>query len=251
MIAVLSPAKNMRMVYRPSLTLTMPAHMDRTMTLVRALRAYAPHELESVLHTSFALSLKAYDAYQRFDPAQKGSAAVLAFEGLAYRHLCARDWSDADLAFAQQHLYMLSALYGALRALDGIQPYRLELMGKWRPGGHSLYQFWGDTMYRDVFASGQAVINLCSREYEKTLRPFLQPGDRMVTCDFLVNRWGKMKMLPTAAKMARGSMVRYLIQNRLEEPEQLKAFDEAGFAFVDALSSADHYTFLQKQEDAT
>lgn len=246
MIAVLSPAKNLHIHPRPSLALTRPARMDRTMHLVHRLQTYAPHELESVLHTSFPLALKAYDAYQHFDESAQGGAAALAFDGLAYRHLDARAWSEADLHFAQDHLRILSALYGALRPLDGIQPYRLELMGKWRPDGQTLYQFWGDTMYRDVFVPGQIVINLCSREYEKALRPFLQIGDRMVTCDFLVNKWGKMKMLPTVAKMARGSMARYLIQNRLEAPEQLKAFDELGFAFVDVLSSADHYTFLQK-----
>lgn len=246
MIAVLSPAKNLHIHAAPHLALTRPLHMDRTMQLVRALAAYAPHELESVLCVGFPIALRAYDAYQRFDEDAAGGAAALAFEGLAYKYLDARAWSAADLQFAQDHLRILSALYGALRPLDGIQPYRLELMGKWRMEGQTLYQFWGDTMYRDVFASGQVVINLCSREYEKALRPFLQSGDRMVTCDFLVNKWGKMKMLPTAAKMARGSMARYLVQNRLEAPEQLKAFDELGFAFVPALSSADHYTFLQK-----
>lgn len=242
MIAILSPAKNMEPAALPGLKMTAPRFSDKTERLASLLREKSPWQLESLMKINPDLAMKAFSYFQDSAPDKK-SPALLSYRGLAYQHLNAGDFSIEDFSFAQTHLRLFSAFYGPLRPADAIAPYRLEMQCRLRIDGGSLYRFWGDTFYRDVTVHGP-VINLASGEYAKTVQPFLRPGDDFITCRFLVQKRGKYVCLPTAAKMARGAMARWMVRNRAENPDVLKEFHENGFVFSEALSTETNFTFL-------
>ena len=244
MIAVLSPAKNMRAASMDGLELTLPQFREQTEQLASQLKGYQPYELESLMKISPGLALRAFQDYQDFRFDQGGSAAALSYHGLAYQNLNAADFSLEDFAFASKHLRILSAVYGLLRPADAIRPYRLELQCRIKIENGSLYQFWGDRIYRALFAEGRTVINLASGEYARVVQPYVKPEDRWITCDFLVRRRGRLVTLATGAKMARGQMARAIIKNRWQEPECLRQFVWEGYEFCEELSSPRRYAFI-------
>ena len=244
-IAILSPAKNMRPAGLKGIALTQPALLERTKQLLPLLQAMEPWELESKLKINPQLAMKAFADFQEFGAPGGESAALLSYRGLAYQNLDAQSLSSAEFAFAGEHIRILSAFYGVLRPGDAIKPYRLEFQCKFQPGGKSLYHFWGDSIYRELYSSGDAVVNLASKEYSKAVSAFLRPGDRFVTCDFLTFRRGKLITLAALAKMARGRMARYLIDHRIQEPEGLRGFSWEGYQFSPALSDESNFRFVQ------
>ena len=135
-----------------------------------------------------------------------------------------------------------------VRPTDGVSPYRLEMQCRLPLEEGSLYRFWGDTLCRDLFADaqGQPVIDLASSEYSKAILPHLRPGDRVIQCQFVEARGGKLRTLATSAKMARGQMARWLVQNRIDDPEQLKEFAWDDYHFAPTLSGADTLVFLME-----
>ena len=247
MKAFLSPAKNMRAA--PAMPqgmpeATAPRFLYKTEGLAARLKSRAPYELESILQTSPPIALRAAALYQDWTN-EGGAPAILAYDGLAYKYLEAETLLPADLRFAQDNLRLFSGFYGPLRPLDAIRPYRLELAHKL--DGQSLYDFWGRAFYDDLFGDGDGIaVNLASNEYSKAVRPYLQPSDRMITCESLTYRKGKLRCLATAAKMARGRMARYIIQNRIESPEQLTFFDWNDFQYEQSLSDNNTLTFISR-----
>ena len=245
MMALLSPAKNMTAVHRQNASLSRPYFWERAAKLAAALKEYAPWQLESLLGTSPAIAMRAYMDYQAFDPEARGSAALLAYSGLAFRYLDGASLSDEGLDYADGHVRIVSALYGLLRPLDGILPYRLEMQSRLRMEGENLYAYWGDAVYRRLFEEDGVIINLASAEYARMVAPYVQQGERFITCDFLTLRQGRRVMPATAAKMARGRMVRFMVDNRADDPVKLQAFDWDGYAFCPELSSEERYVFLR------
>ncbi len=246
MIAIVSPAKNMRTASLKGLELTRPALLEKTRQLLPMLRALEPWELESRLKINPQLAMKAFSDFQEFESPGGESPALLSYHGLAYQNLEAESLGLEDFAFAGGSLRILSAFYGVLRPGDAIKPYRLEFQCGFQPGGKSLYHFWGDSIYRELFRNGDTVINLASREYSKTVSPFLKTGDRMITCDFLTFRRGKLITLAALAKMARGRMARFLIDNRIREPEGLREFSWEGYEFSPEHSDGENFRFVQR-----
>ena len=245
LLLFLSPAKNMRACPRTPPCVTAPRFLPQTWALCDRLRGLAPYELESLLRVSPALALRACRDFAAWQPAG-GQAAALSYDGLAYKNLDAPSLTDADLLYAQDHLRILSAFYGVLRPLDAIRPYRLEM--NHRPDGLSLYEFWGGALARDLFADGGPVVNLASREYSRAVSDHLSPGQQLLTCEFLTYRSGKLRALATLAKMARGRMARFAIQNRIDRPDGLAGFAWNGFTFEPALSNAASLVFVQRGE---
>lgn len=249
MIAVLSPAKRLQEGVLPGgFGTTRPRYREKAAALARRLQAFEPWQLESVLRVNPALALDAFAAYRAFDPQATGAPALLAYRGLAYQSMAPLDFTREDFLFAQEHLRLLSAFYGALRPMDGILPHRLEMTARLSMEGRSLYRYWGEELCRDLLREDRVILNLASAEYAKMLLPYLRPGEELVSCDFLLPRRGRLICLPTLAKMARGRMARYLVKNRIDRPEGATGFAEEGFAFAPALSSPGRLVFVQEQE---
>lgn len=244
MIAILSPAKNIRFAARPDLALTVPMFREQTETLLEQLRGYQPYELESLLKVNPKIALRAFQDFQDFQFG-KGSAAILSYYGLAYQNLNASDFSLEDFSFASKHLRILSAFYGLLRPMDAISPYRLELQSKVKVQGKSLYAFWQDRLCSALFSEDPFVINLASGEYAKAIFPYLRPGNQWISCDFVTLRRGRRITLATEAKMARGQMARAIVKNRWNQPQDLRQFYWEGYEFCEELSSGQRFVFFR------
>jgi cytoplasmic iron level regulating protein YaaA (DUF328/UPF0246 family) len=191
--------------------------------------------------------------YQNYDPDFKhneAKQALMVFKGHVYQGIGADDFDESDLEFAQDHLRILSGLYGLLRPLDLMQPYRLE-MGTKLPNkkGKDLYAFWDDEitqLLNDDLSQhkNEVLINLASKEYFKSVKPKQLQG-KVINIEFKELRDGGYKIISVYAKMARGLMARYAIKNKIEDPEQLKQFGEEGYAFMPDLSDENNWVFVR------
>jgi cytoplasmic iron level regulating protein YaaA (DUF328/UPF0246 family) len=245
MFALIAPARNMRPRSVPGLEPTRAPFLSEAEQLVQRLRAYDPWQLESLLDVNAHRALELHAAYQRFTSQEPGWSALAAYEGAAYRNMGVGDFTPEDFAFAQGHLRIFSALYGLLRPLDGIVDHRLGM--RVPPEGVDLYEFWGDKLYRALRALDGPIVNLASAEYAKLITPYLQPGDEMITCRFLKQYPNGARGTVATVRAARGLMTRYLIKERVSQPEGLMGFCEDRYRFIEGLSDAKTYVFIKER----
>ncbi len=257
MIFVISPAKSLDFDTPPvTAEYTQPDFLERSAVLVQRLRELSPAELSRLMDISDALAVLNVTRYAEWAPPftpANAKQALLAFNGDVYEGLDAASLPPAGLAWCQQHLRILSGLYGLLRPLDLIQPYRLEMGTKLsNAAGKDLYAFWGEDISQALNAampqSGPAVlVNLASEEYFKAVRPKALKA-RIVNCVFEDWKGGRYKIISFYAKRARGLMVRYAASHGLTQPEGLQGFNVDGYAFVPEISDADTYIFRRRVE---
>ncbi len=254
MLSILSPAKTLDYDTVPTTRKsTQPLFLDQATTLVDAARKMTPEDIQSLMGVSENIAQLNHDRFMKWAPdfsLNNAKQAVLAFKGDVYTGLRADTLSPKELAFAQKHLRILSGLYGLLRPLDLMQPYRLEMgLPFHHAGGKSLYEFWGDTITQllstHLKASGSPVlVNLASNEYFKSVRPKLLDVD-IITPQFRDFKNGQYKMISFFAKKARGLMARYIIDEGLNTPEGLKDFTGEGYYYSAAQSQAGQLAFLR------
>jgi cytoplasmic iron level regulating protein YaaA (DUF328/UPF0246 family) len=253
MLIVLSPAKSLDLdTPTPAREHTLPDFTDRAAQLIGVLRDLSPGQVGELMHISDALSVLNVARYATWtlDHAD-GYQAMMAFNGDVYAGLDARSLDAASLRFAQRHLRILSGLYGLLRPLDRIHPYRLEMGTKLAtPGGKDLYAFWGETitkaLNKELAATrSTAVVNLASEEYFKSVKP--KRLDAPVIAPVFED-WknGQYKIISFHAKRARGMMARFAIENGITDPDELKAFSLGGYAFVPEASTQQRWLFRRK-----
>ena len=254
MLTILGPAKTLDMSsHGVTCHHSTPCFLDQAEELVQLLQRYSPAQLKDLMQVSDKLATLTFERYRAWhrDPAEEeGQQAILAYSGEVFNGLKARTLSEADLLFAQEHVRILSGLYGVLRPLDRILPYRLE-MGTKMPGpeGRSLYQFWKDTIPRRIAGDTAAqetriLVNLASLEYFKSMDPGSFPY-RIITPVFKESDGTGYRNVTIYAKKARGMMLRFILQNRINDPEFLKAFDEEGYSFNTSLSSDTEWFFTR------
>lgn len=258
MLYLLSPAKSLDYdTPVPAATLrkaTDPLMADRAAELVAVLRACSPAQVAGLMDLSdklAALNVGRYAAWQPQATATNSKPAVLAFDGDVYDGLQARTLKAADLTWAQQHLVILSGLYGVLRPLDRLQPYRLEMGTALATSrGKDLYAYWGDALAQHLnerlaTARSAVVVNLASQEYARAaLRPALQA--RVVQCQFEDWKDGRYKIISFFAKRARGLMARWAIEHRVASPGRLRDFSADGYTLDAAASRPDHLVFRRR-----
>lgn len=259
MLTVISPAKKLNEVPRAvpeGLGVTDPAFGAEALRLARIARKLSVPELQKLMGISEALARLNQTRFAAFakDPAPGTSfAAIHCFAGDTYQGLDALTLSDAGAVWADGHLRILSGLYGLLRPFDAIQPYRLEMGSRLtNPKGADLYAFWGDRIARALNTLGQAqgaraLLNCASVEYftaanHKALK--LQ----VITPAFLEERDGQSRMVSFWAKRARGAMARFVCENALTNPDDLRGFDLGGYAFRPDLSSPDRPVFTRPEQ---
>ena len=154
-------------------------------------------------------------------------------------------FSEGALTYIQKNLRILSGFYGVLKPFDGVTPYRLEMQAKLSvQGKKDLYDFWGERLYRELTDGDHLILNLASKEYAKAVEKYLTPEDRFITVEFGERKDGKVKQKATLAKMARGEMVRFMAENNIQDPEEIKAFHELGFSFEGMLSDEKKFVFI-------
>ena len=255
MLYLLSPAKSLdyETPTPPEVAAlaTRPTFVMEAAALIDVLKTKPPAEVASLMSLSdplAQLNVARYGAWRKAFTDRNSKPAALAFDGDVYGGLDAKTLSVEDLQWAQDHLVILSGLYGALRPLDRLQPYRLEMGTKLAtPGAKDLYGFWGDTIadylnQRQRGVPQKVVVNLASQEYFRAAdRKALKA--RVVECVFEEGRAGGWQIISFFAKRARGLMARWAVRHRLDDPAALRAFAEEGYAFTPAVSTPDRLVF--------
>jgi cytoplasmic iron level regulating protein YaaA (DUF328/UPF0246 family) len=255
MLFLLSPAKTLDYESPiPDVAHTLPAFADDSARLIEVLRRKSPQEIASLMDISdplAALNAARYEAWSRKFTERNARQAVFAFDGDVYDGLQGRKLKPADLEWAQQHVRMLSGLYGVLRPLDWMQPYRLEMGTSLKVGETAnLYQYWGSRIsehLNETLAADKTpvVINLASQEYFRAVdRKALKA--RVIDCVFEEWRPGGWKIISFPAKKARGLMARYAIMKRVETPRKLEQFNLDGYAFDRADSQPERLVFRRR-----
>lgn len=251
---ILSPAKNMNEEGAALEVKTKPAFPEQTETLMARLKKMSRKDLQAMWDVSDKLTDKNVKAIKRFDSDNVGVPALELFDGLAYKYVKAEVFTEKEWAYVQKHLRIISGLYGLIRPLDGIQPYRLEMGTKIKvkaDGEHydNLYDFWGTRLADALAEDDDVIVNLASKEYSKAVTDHLPDSVRLITINFGEitkdkNGKKKFKSYGTKAKMARGMMVRYMAEHQIEDVEAIKKFDEEGYRFDPASSDDDNWNFL-------
>jgi len=251
MIIVISPAKTLDFDSAPiTKSYTQPRFIEQSQQLIDDLKKLSTGDIASLMKLSdklAALNMARFQTWQAPFDLDNAKQAVLAFKGDVYTGLDADTLSEDELEFAQQNLRILSGLYGALRPLDLMQAYRLEMGTKFaNTKGKDLYQFWGSQLRESIEAelADGVLINLASNEYFKAVQA-KKLNARIITPVFKDWKSGQYKIISFYAKKARGLMSRYIIEQRLQEPEALKQFDTDGYRFSAEMSSGDEWIFIR------
>jgi uncharacterized protein len=258
MLYVISPAKNLD-YETPATTkkFTLPELMDDAQELAAVCKTLTPQDLSSLMHISdklAGLNAARFEEWQPNFTPENAKQAVLAFNGDVYAGLEAESLSAKELDYAQQHLRILSGLYGLLKPLDLMQPYRLEMGTKLaNPRGDNLYQFWGETITNKLnnaieAANAPYLVNLASTEYFKSVKK-KQLSAPIITPTFKDWKNGQYKMISFFAKKARGMMVQFLIKNKVTSLDELRKFNMDGYEYNESLSKPDAPCFTRRQED--
>lgn len=254
MIIILSPAKRLDFDNTSAIkSHTQPQMADQSKELIKKLRTLSLKKISDLMDLSPELTQLNFERYHNWHwpfSLENAKQTILAFQGDVYKKLDAQSMNEKQLAFAQEHLRILSGLYGVLRPLDLIQAYRLEMGTKLQTSqGKNLYEYWGDSLTENINSiletqSTKVLINLASNEYFKAVKP-KNIDVPIITPVFKDFKNGRYKVLSLYAKYARGLMTRFIIKNKIDKPEKLKLFDAEGYAFDSNLSSETEWVFTR------
>lgn len=241
---ILSPAKKMRVDTEAVTATTVPVYLEQAQTLLEWLRQQTGEALQTLWKCNDKIAEQNLQRIASMDLSRGLTPAVLAYDGIAYQYMAPAVFEYGHYDYVQEHLRILSAFYGVLRPMDGVTPYRLEMQAKAAVGDcKDLYEYWGRRIYDAVRDESGIIINLASKEYSKCVEKYLQQGDHYLTCSFVEQAGGKLVTKGTYAKMARGEMVRYMAEQKVETPEALKGFNHLGYVFREDLSNDTEYIF--------
>lgn len=251
MLFLLSPAKKLSCTgIEAKYDVSEPLHMEEAAYLVGKLKAKSPRSLKAMMGISDDLAGLNQERYQHWSatPADAESMqAALMFQGDVYQGLQAGTLNKTAMKYAQQHVRILSGLYGILRPLDRVMPYRLEMGSDFKvtPSKSNLYKYWGDTLKQDLEAENtDVIVNLASNEYAKAAK-LNKVGAKVIAPQFKDLKNGEYKMISFFAKKARGLMCRYAIDQKVKAVEDLKGFDYEGYYFNNKLSTGDNWVFTR------
>lgn len=254
MLIVISPAKTLDFEnINNNLPMTNPRFLEYSniiMDRLKELDSYSIGKLMKISDKLSSLNKERFDTWQ--DTLENSNHCLLAFQGDVYKGLDVGSFTDEDLFYANDHLRILSGLYGVLRPFDGINPYRLEMGSKLDVlGEKNLYEFWKDTLKNSIYEelrkhNESTLINLASKEYFKSIEAIEKEDDiKVITPTFKEFRNGEYKIISLKAKRARGLMSRYIIQNQINNPEELKGFNEEGYEYNEELSTENEWIFTR------
>ena len=256
MLIVISPAKTLDYDTPPKTKVfTTPDYLGQSQQLINRLRNFSSLDISDLMKVSAKIADLNFDRYESWKKpftAKNAKQSILAFKGDVYTGLNAETFKADDFKFAQNHLRVLSGLYGLLRPLDLMQPYRLEMGTKLKTDkGKNLYEFWGSDITEGLNKQlkkikSDTLINLASNEYFKSVKT-AELNAEIITPAFKEFKNGEYKMIGIYAKKARGLLSRYIIENKLSDPEDIKSFNEEGYRFSKQLSKGNNWVFTRKQ----
>ena len=243
---IIAPAK--KMVSEAALPhRELPAFIERAERLRVWICSLSYAEQKKLWACSDAIAEQNAERFAHMDLHHNLAPALLAYDGIQYAYMAPTVFEDGHLDYVQEHLRILSGFYGVLRPFDGVVPYRLEMQAKAAVDGFkNLYDFWGDSLYREVIDDSRVIVNLASKEYSKSVEKHLHEGDTFITCVFGELEGGKVVQKGVYAKMARGEMVRYLASVQANEPNQIKEFAWSDYSFDEQRSTDTNLVFVRR-----
>ena len=243
---IISPAKQMKVDTDTLEATTEPVFIDRAEVLKDWIRSLAYDEQKRLWGCNDKIAKENAERFRTMDLHQVLTPALLSYDGIQYTHMAPAVFEDGQYDYVQDHLRILSGFYGVLKPVDGVVPYRLEMQAKVNVDGYStLYDFWGDSLYKEVLDESGVIINLASKEYSKCIEKYLRPTDQFVTFIFGEVENDKVIQKGVYCKMARGEMVRYLSDIQAEEPEAARGFNWSGYRYDEIRSDEKTYYFVR------
>lgn len=247
MRVIISPAKKMRVDTDAFIWNDLPALLPKAEVLLKYVQNLSYAGQKALWACNDKIARENAQRFADMDLRKGLTPAILAYDGIQYASMGPAVFEDSQFDYVQRHLRILSGLYGVLRPMDGVVPYRLEMQAKAKAAGtRNLYEFWGDDLYREVLDESRIIVNLASVEYSRCIEKYLTPSDRFITCVFGELERGKVVQKGVYAKMARGDMVRYMAEIKAQAPEQLRTFDRSGYSFDEARSTGTEYVFIRR-----
>lgn len=243
---IISPAKKMKIDNDSLGHVNMPVFLEDTAQIMEWMKSLSREEAKKLWGCNEKIAQQNYERFRGMDLTKNLTPAILSYEGIQYQYMAPAVFEDRMLVYVQEHLRILSGFYGVLKPMDGVTPYRLEMQAKTKIAGiKGLYDYWGSRLYDEVIDDSHIIINLASKEYSLCIEKYLVPEDKFITCVFGELVKGKVVQKGTYAKMARGEMVRFLAENHVMEPEDIKSFTGLGYTFKSALSTNTEYVFVK------
>lgn len=212
---------------------------EKTKILVDKFKQYSMNEMGNLNKTNDKLTEKAYYDYQEFDFENLNNPAIFAYDGLVFKQFDKKDFDDLD--YLNNHVYIISALYGLLKPLTAMADYRLYFDNS----DINLYEFWGDDLYKELYKNDELIINLASKEYTKTIRPFLKKDDKFISLSFKDDKDGKLRSYTAWMKQARGRMLKEIISKKIEDPEDIKKLEVNGYKYDPYNSRENEYVYIR------
>lgn len=212
---------------------------EKTKILVDKFKQYSMNEMGNLNRTNDKLTEKAYYDYQEFDFKNLDNPAIFAYDGLVFKQFNKDDFND--LEYLNDHVYIISALYGLLKPLTAIADYRLYFDNS----DMDLYEFWGDDLYKELYKNDELIINLASKEYTKTIRPFLKKDDKFISLSFKDYKDGKLRSYTAWMKQARGRMLKEIISKKIKDPEDIKKLEVNGYKYDPYNSRENEYVYIR------
>lgn len=245
---IISPAKKMREDTDSLPWRELPPLLEKTELLLDRLRELSYPQLKALWRCSDAIAERNVQRLRTMDLRKGLTPALLAYEGIQYQYMAPGVFTGEELDYVQEHLRILSGFYGILRPFDGVTPYRLEMQAKLpADGAEDLYTFWGGSIAAELFSGADWVLDLASREYSRSAAPYAPAGVPVIACRFCERSGEKLAEKGTLCKMARGTMVRLLAENRVEDPERVKTLSPLDFHFAPEESGDTLYTFIKEE----
>ena len=243
---IISPAKKMNICNDDLVHKSIPSMIEKTELLYEFLKNLSYDNLKKLLCCNDDIAKLNFDRYSSMNLSSNLTPALLAYEGIQYKYMSPSSFTDEEFNYVNKHLKILSGFYGVLKPFDGVVPYRLEMQTKLKYKNYkNLYDFWGDSIYKEVTKDSNIILNLASKEYSKTVEKYLTSNDILVTCIFGTLTDSKIKVKATEAKMARGLMTKYLAQNNINKLEDIKNFSDLSFTYSEKHSSPKEFVYLK------
>ena len=248
---IISPAKKMKVDTDSLPWRDLPVFLPKTKELLDILRGMSYEALKSLWKCNDSIARLNVQRLESMDLHSRLTPAVLAYEGIQYQYMAPGVFTDREFEYIQDHLRILSGFYGVLKPFDGVTPYRLEMQAKLRAGeSKDLYGYWGGSLAQQLFTETDCIVNLASKEYSLCVSKDLPENVRFLTCIFGEEKAGKVIEKGTMCKMARGEMVRWMAENQITEPEEIKAFHRLEYRFDASRSDSKTFVFIRNATES-
>lgn len=246
MKVIISPAKKMNVDTEFEIR-NMPRFLDKTDFLMKHIQKLTYEESKDLWKCNDKIATTNFEYFSNMSLTERLTPAILAYEGIQYQYMAPNAFNTEQFDYLENHLNILSGFYGILNPFDGIVPYRLEMQSPINLNGYkNLYDYWGDSIFKKLYEDTDIVLNLASKEYSKCIESYLSNKVQFISCTFGEYKEGKIITKGTLAKMARGEMIRYMTEEKIETLPEIKNFNRLNYTYSEEKSNNKNMVFIKE-----